>query len=60
MADGRLVAYADRVTDPVWRSWDTATLDELPTVPLDFTCDTGKADPSTGIVVRVRRPRRHG
>ena len=50
MADGRLVAYADRETDPVWRSWDTATLDELAPVALDFTCYTGIADRNTGIV----------
>jgi hypothetical protein len=50
MADGRLVAYADREIDQVWRSWDTATLDELPPVPLDFSCYTGKADRSTGVV----------
>ena len=50
MADGRLVGYADRETDPVWRSWDTATLDELSPVPLDFTCYTGIADRTTGIV----------
>lgn len=50
MADGRIVSYADREMDPVWRSWDAASLDELPAVALDVSCYTGKADRNTGIV----------
>lgn len=50
MSDNRLVAYADRESEPVWRSWDGSTLAELPSVPLDFSCYTGQADRNTGVV----------
>ncbi len=50
MADNRLVFYADREVEQVWRSWDAATLEEQPAVPLDPTCYAGKADRDTGVV----------
>jgi hypothetical protein len=50
MADGRLVAFASREAEPMSLSWDGATLAELPSVPLDFSCQQGQADRNSGIV----------
>jgi hypothetical protein len=52
VVDNRLVAYGDRESEPVWRSWDGSTLDELPSVPLDFSNGDG---PKELVTVMVRR-----
>lgn len=53
MADNRIVASFSNSSEPTWKSWDGATLEPLPDVPLDFDCLGFAPDKNTGAMYSI-------